>query len=301
MVFILIFASVTESFGNTCSYLFTRPIDAIERANKEYNGKISNDAPVEYQIQNLKNRQRKKAQKLLDRVFKGDIVSAKDLETVAINLTNILYGRKDTIDRYFLKNASQREVESFRWKTKKQLIEKGLVSFVETQPKDLKISLWIKLKKNVRRILQSQIMNWLQLPFGLPSRRESSISEDLLFKTVWEGTDKYQAEIAALMKTERKWDGYAVGRRMYMFTIVSVLMVHGYQEGIDRREAEQKQKVEQVVAALESTKELPEMTKAYVKERKDTAFRDSIEQFKTELKRDPTPEEIEEMRAIIYK
>src|SRR5690606_34994656 len=114
LAFILILTSVTESLGNTCGYLFSRPLDAIEQVNRSNNGYLSSDASVQYKIMMLKQRHQKKAQKLLDRVYKGDIASEKDLHRLSEELTLLLYGHRSVIDNYFFKSKDQRQTESIR-------------------------------------------------------------------------------------------------------------------------------------------------------------------------------------------
>lgn len=303
LILILLLSGAIEAYGSNSCYRshINDPLAEIERINKDNNRYLSNDAPVEYQIFILKERQKKKALRLLERVKKGDVASDKDLSIIAEDLVAILYGQQDLVDRYFLKSKDERKQESIRLQARTQLIEKGLKSFISKQPVHQKISLWIKVKKNVRRIFQSQVVNWAQVPFNLPEFKNKRISEELLGKIIWNGISPHQREIDAYYKVQSKKEIYSSFRRIYSFVIIGVLATQGYQQGLAKDKAENKAKVEFVTEQLEYVADnLPKEVQEYKEQIREEALKNAIVEFEAELNRAPTSAEIAEMQTIIF-
>ena len=301
LAFILIVTSVTESFGNSCAHLFFRPLETLERVNRENNSYLSNDASVEYLVMMLKDRHRKKAEKLLYRVHKGDIASEKDLFRVSEELVLLLYGHKSVIDNYFFKSKDQRRNEAIRHSIRIQLMEKGLKSFLENRPPEWKVTLWIKVKKNVRKILQSNALSWLQIPFGIPRRENKVMEETLLQKVIWDGISAHQKEVDRYFSAQVKVEAYNTLRHFYSVIIIGTLTVFGYQTGFERQNIERKEKIEFVSNQLDYlATNLPKEARALKDANREGALEAAIEEYRGEFREEPSAKEIEEMRKIIF-
>jgi hypothetical protein len=295
--------SVTSVWGNTCSRLFdtNNLLANIELVNTQNNGYLSNDAPVEYQILVLKNRQKNKVNKLLKKIEEEGFTSDKDILETAEELTILLYGKRDTISNYFFKSKDQKANDSVRLQVKKQLLEKGLRSFLNSKDTAFKTNAWIKTKKIVHKLILSQFWNWYQIPFGLPSIKDKPISEELLNKIVWNGVSENKKEISEYYKVQGKKETYAIIRQAYSAIALVVITSLAYHTADVRAKTEHRAQVEMAAAQLDVISEtLPAQMIKFNEAVKATKLNEAIEEAQKELNRELTPEEIQELKNIIY-
>lgn len=308
LLFILLLTSGTLSFAsNTCINFFSplSPLATLEQVNKDQNRFISLDAPIEYHIVMLKKGQQKQVHKLLRRVEVGDISSEKDLLKVSEKFVDILFGRRDILNRYWRKSAPEREIESVRLQIKTQLVYQGLQSFLENQPTDQKLGLWIQTKKTVRKVFQSRAWNWLQVPFNLPAIKNAPIAEDLLFRIVWDGLEAHQEAIHKYFQSQGKRELYTTLSRIYSFVFIGILssysVYHGYQLETQKAETESRIKAEIITTQLDSFSEgLATQIQEHRIQLREEALQKSIQELQEALGRPPTEAEIQEMKDILF-
>lgn len=193
---ILSLINVSPVWSNTCSSLFdSNLLSYIEQVNKSNNQFILEDTSIEKYIEGLKNKNQKKINNIFTRLTEHGVVSEKDIHRSAEELVILLFGKRDVFLRYFKKAKDERAQESARYQIRRKLIEKGLKSFLNNHTPTQKTTLWIAVKKNVRRLFQSQFWNWYQLPWGVPNFRDKPMSESLIEKTIWDGIPAHQKEI----------------------------------------------------------------------------------------------------------
>jgi hypothetical protein len=280
ILFILLISTLADA-KNTCASLFqTDLLMTLEGINRS-NGNYISDSTIESQILSLKKRKQKEFKKLLERIKARGISSQKEINKISVEMVILLSGDKDAIDKYFFKTRDERMLESIRHQIQQRLIQKGLEDFLVANSNIYKVNLWVRTKEAVKTLLNSQLWNWLQIPWMLPEIAGKPLSEDLMQKIIWSGIEANKKEIEVYYKTQSHREMYASLRRIYAGVFLGITIMSTYHGVIDLVESQT-------------------ITQRDLRATEDAAMEKAVGDFATLMGREPSTKELAMIKEIIY-
>lgn len=302
VVSVLIIASSVPAMAQSCANYFANNLrHYLEVTNRENNNYLS-ESSVDEKINSSRWMRRYRINRAINRIQREGFVSERDIYVTTDHLMVLFFGQKDVVDRYILKKTTARQQETIRYQVRTQLIEKGLRSFVKDNSAQFKINLWIRIKKVVRRMNQSQVLNFAQLAIGLPpTLKPYRLPDNLMMKVIWEGADANLPELQKYLKSQSKMDVYAVVRRLYTAVFLGMYTLYSYNQTMEMQAAESHAKAQIAVVQLNSVAEdLPNQVREFKRTTLENALKDAVAEYESEVGRPLTAEEYEQMRKVIY-
>ncbi len=290
----------------TCADVFRFTVqDWLQSWDLQHNMVLFGGSIDEYVNSQGRWRQRR-VRKLLNSFHPEMFSDRVRVDIYANDLIVALYGTRDIIDRYFLKDGDQRLKDSAAIRMKHQLISMGLNKLIENTPLEQRQPLRQKFKAAYYRWTQSQLYNFIGLasipqigiPASLPQIKDRTLSPVLLEKMIWEGVDSQVENLRVEYRLQSTIEAYNVIRRIYQMTFIVAAVGIGFYLGYNQQEEEKKKDVRE---ALDRLADLEKAAGTLSREAfRQEAYRKSIESFLQKWGEPPTPEEDRQIRNLIW-
>ncbi len=257
----------------------------------------------------------KSVQKLLKSPILQNAASSEAVERFALELSETLFGQRDTVNQRFLKNKEQRITESDINIMKEQILRKGLVEVWKNESDPTRVSRISKVTDRIWTLLFSKkgelftlgsgafhIAFRAKAPIFLPRYFDKQVSEETLFFVIRDGYMTHKDRVRHQLKIQDNIEAYNTFRRLYQPIIMGVLFVILAENAWEEHIQNLNNDVDKIVKDLRSQREfletnLPDLKK----EQAEIAFSLAINEFKQKFGEDPTAEEYKALRNRVEK
>lgn len=261
------------------------------------------------EAQNLNAMKLKKLQRHLNGLDLSSKLTRTHLDDFASDLMIILKGPPVSLLDYFTKDKSKRMQERLMRMVQEDMLLMGLKGQVERIPEKTYYNRLEEGKHLTKKFFQYKIWKYFVLPYDLPWLERVRIPDELMEKIMIDGLEAHNTELIALLKDQNMIDHYERLRKAWKPMAFSLGFAFYYyrfnsdENAINENQEEEKKKLtldfEKIAASLNDT---------------DGSFHKSVDELKNQQfervkatfkeknnGQEPTPEEIAEMKAMIFK
>ncbi|WP_374028302.1 hypothetical protein ACES2J_08185 [Bdellovibrio bacteriovorus] len=264
-------------------------LETVDRENSQY---LFGGKSVPEHSHSLSWNRKRKIRKLLNQLEIDKVPSQATLERQAVELGTLLFGRKDSLNRWIKKNGVERMEESAVLIIKENLLKEGLVKTWADHHDPQSLSSLAKVLDRVWRFQNSRVMEFAGIPYWLPKIKDKAISKDLLFKVLRDGYNTHQKEIAVALKSQNARDAYNTFARIYKPVVFALIFIFIVDKSYDEYRHEIDTGVELLIENLQNQREALDKDVSQVKvEEARSAFHQALKGFEAKWGEEPTPAE----------
>jgi len=243
---------------------------------------------------------RRKLRKLVNDTDLQSLVSTKSVERFAVELGTVLFGKRETLDRWLRQDKETRLEESTVLLIKEKLLQEGLIkTWADTHdPRDA--GAFRRGLDRLRTWQDSRVMEILRIPWALPTMKNKEAPPDLMYKIIRDGFKEHAEEARVALKAQTKIEAYNTFRRIYGVTFFSIVMIFNSFTAYEHLQELHKQQVQEVVQQLQETRKAVEETASRVKQEQfEAAYQSAEQDFIAKWGEPPTASERQVLRARI--
>ncbi|HEY1079866.1 MAG TPA: hypothetical protein VGE46_07205, partial [Bdellovibrio sp.] len=211
-------------------------------------------------------------QKSLNKLLKSEVLqsaaSPESVERFALELSETLFGQRDTFNQRFLTKKEQRIAESDINIMKEQILRKGLVEVWKNEADPTRVSRTKKLTDRIWTLLFSKkgelftlgssifhITYQAKAPIFLPRYFDKQVSEETLFFVIRDGYLAHKDRVRHQLKIQDHIEAYNTFRRLYQPIIMGLLFVILAEDAWEKYTESLNQDVDKIVKDLKSQRE----------------------------------------------
>lgn len=251
----------------------------------------------------------KKLQTHMQRFDLSSKLTRDDLESFSADLMIILKGPPMSLLDYFTINKTKRMNERLMRMVQEDMLLIGLKGIVERIPEKESYTRLERGKYLVKRFFQYKIWKYLVIPYDLPWIEKVKIPDELMEKILVDGLDAHDQELITLLNKQGMIDHYERFRKVYKpiaFSVGFYFYFDKFNSNMkgtlnENQEEEKKRLLEEFENLAQSIQESGiEMNKTE-DAMKQEQFKSVVKTFKEKYGEDPTEQELEEIKASIFK
>jgi hypothetical protein len=286
-----------------CDALFQPTVgDVLDQLNSS-NANFLFQAPSfrEY-TESLSWMRKRKIRKLVRDLEVRSFPSEKFLERYTIELNTALFGTHNSLRQWMTKSSEERLDDSAVLLIKEQLLKEGLLKTWGDVYDPQQISFLKRTIDQIQTFQHSRLLELIRFPFVLPSMKNKTLSDELIFKVIRDGFNAHAEEIRVALHAQTKIDAYNTFRKVYAPVFFSVMLFIQAQNAYQQLQDTIEQQVKQTIENLRNQrKQIAESIPKLKQEEFDRAYVACIEEFKQKWGEPPTAEEDAQIRVKIQK
>lgn len=268
----------------------------------------------EYQ-ETLSWTQKRSMRKLLKSSTLQTAASPEAIERFALELSEALFGQRDTFNQRFLKNKEQRITESDINIMKEQILRKGLLAVWKNEADPTRVKLLHKFTDRTWTLLFSKKGELFTLassiyhvtiqgrpPLFLPRYFDKQVSEETLFFVIRDGYLAHKDRVRHQLKIQDNIEAYNTFRRLYQPIIMGLLFVILGEEAWEKYTQSINEDVDKIVTDLKNQREFLDSNISDIKkDQAQWAYAQALNEFQQKWGEAPTAEEQNIIRTRIEK
>lgn len=298
-----------------CRSVFATTVsDVIVGLNQETSGFLLQGKSFDQFSKTLSWNQKRVLRKILNSSILHHGASPEAVDRYALELSAILFGKRDIADNWILKNKEQRLENSAILLLKEQILREGLVKTWKNEHDPAAISKLTKVTDKAWTLMFSKPGEIATLvsgvigatlgraPIFLPKIFDKTISPDLQFKVLRDGFNAHKEEVRVALKHQTHIEAYNTFRRLYQPILMAIFFIVMAQESYETYQQSINNEVDTLVNELKNKREfieksIPELKK----EQAQMAFEQALIEFQNKWGEAPTESEKTILRHRIEK
>ncbi|AFY00782.1 hypothetical protein [Bdellovibrio bacteriovorus] len=230
--------------------------------------------------------------------------SPEAVERYSLELSTVLFGKREVADNWILKNKEQRLESSAVTLLKEQILRDGLVKTWKNEHDPAQVSKLSKITDKMWTLMYSkpaEIVSLVsgiigatsgQAPFFLPKIFDKTISPELQFKVLRDGFSVHKEAVRIALKHQTHIEAYNTFRRLYQPIIMAVYFIVMAQESYETYQQSINSEVDALISDLKSKREFIEKNISELKkEQAQLAFEQALVEFQNKWGEAPTDSE----------
>lgn len=292
---------VAEASALRCESVFLPTIsDIIQQLDSTHEKFLLKGSSFEDFSKDFSWMRKRKLRKLVSEVEIQNFPSEKAVERYAIELGTVLFGSKNTVDRWIFESKDVRLEESTVLIIKEKILKEGLLQTWGQSHDPHTVGLFRKMMDRIWIIQNSKVVQWARVPWNLPGLKDKEIPPDLMFKVMRDGFNNHSEEVRIALKTQTKIDAYNTFRKIYAPVVFGVLLIVNAHHGYHEIQAIHDRQVQEVVQQLQQTQKTVESSASQIKkEQVEIAYKSAVEDFIKKWGEPPTEAESQLIRIKI--
>lgn len=230
--------------------------------------------------------------------------SPEAVERYALELSTVLFGKREIADNWLLKNKEQRLENSAVLLLREQILRDGLVNVWKTEHDPATVSKLTKLTDKMWTLMFSKPGEIVTLfsgivgatagrpPIFLPKFFDKKISPDLQFKILRDGFNTHKEEVRIALNHQTHIEAYNTFRRLYQPIIMAVFFIVMAQESYETYQQFINNEVDTLISDLKNKREFFEKGIPELKnEQAQMVFEQALIEFQNKWGEAPTDSE----------
>ena len=260
------------------------------------------------EAQHLSTMKLKKLQRHLNGLDLSSKLTRTHLDDFASDLMIVLKGPPISLLDYFTKNKSKRMQERLMRMVQEDMLLMGLKGQIDRIPEKTYYNRLEEGKHLTKKFFQYKIWKYMVLPYDLPWLERVRIPDELMEKIIIDGLEAHNTELIGLLKQQNMIDHYERFRKAWKPVAFSLGFAFYYyrfnsdKNAINENQEEEKKKLlldfEHIASSLNDPEGNFHKTEDILKAQQ---FERVKKIYKEKNGQDPTPEELNEIRAAIFK
>lgn len=295
--------SPAEAKTIRCDALFQPTVgDVLEQVNRNNAEFLFQGESFREYTENLSWMRKRKIRKLVRELEVRSFPSEKSLERYTVELGANLFGAHTGLRQWVTKSSEQRLDDSAIILIKEQLLQEGMLKTWGDVYDPQQISFLKRTLDQIQTFQRSRLVELMRLPFVLPSIKNKTLSDDLMFKVIRDGFNAHAEEVRIALRVQTKIDAYNTFRKVYAPVFFGVMLFIQAQNAYQQLQDAIEQQVKQTIENLRNQrKQIEESIPKLKQEEFDRAYAACIEEFKHKWGEPPTPEEAAILRVKVQK
>jgi hypothetical protein len=292
----VVFLSLT-SFAETrplrCESVFALSLtEHLNRLDSDFK-KIFPEQPDTHELASrLSWWNKRKLRNLLNNFDILNVTSERALERKVLEISDLLMGSRDQLDRWVFKNSEHRNLEVISAGFREAILKKGLREAWQLHYDPRNITVIGKASDRIISIFESKLFDLAMLPWMLPRVHSQKTPSDLVLKVLRDGFDAHQSEIQRFVGAQSRVDAYQTFRKLYGPVVMGVALVLKIYVAYEIIEIEKNRVVAEALKNFEEQQDsLPKAIHEARAQIFNQAYQDALKEFRQKWGENPTTEE----------
>ncbi len=291
----------TEAKTIRCDALFQPTVgDVLEQVNRNNSEFLFQGKSFKEYTESLSWARKRKVRKLVHELEVRSFPSEKYLERYTVELGAALFGIHTGLRQWITKSPEQRLDDSAILIIKEQLLQEGLLKTWGDVNDPQQISFLKRTLDQIQTLQHSRLVEVLRLPFMLPSIKNNTLPEALLFAVLRDGFNAHAEAVRWALRAQTKIDAYNTFRKVYAPVVFGLMLFIQIQNSYQQLQDTIEQQVKQTIESLRNQrKQIEESIPQLKQEEFNRAYAACVEEFKAKWGEPPTPEEAAVLRVKV--